>query len=31
VDQIVSNQLVSIESDKFSAKTLLEIYNSLWV
>jgi hypothetical protein len=29
VDQIVSNQLVSIESDKFSAKTLLEIYNSL--
>jgi hypothetical protein len=29
VDQIVSNQLVSIESDTYSAKTLLAIYNSL--
>ncbi len=29
VDQIVSNQLVSIESDTYEAKTLLAIYNSL--
>ena len=29
VDTIVSNQLVSIESDTYSAKTLLAIYNSL--
>ncbi len=29
VDQIVSNQLVSIESDTYDAKTLLAIYNSL--
>lgn len=29
VDQIVSNQLVSIESDTYNAKTLLAIYNSL--
>ncbi len=29
VDQIVSNQRVSIESDTYDAKTLLAIYNSL--
>jgi len=29
VDQIVSNQLVSIESDTYDAKTLLAIYNNL--
>jgi DNA repair exonuclease SbcCD nuclease subunit len=29
VDQIVSNQLVNIESDTFDKKILLEIYNSL--
>jgi DNA repair exonuclease SbcCD nuclease subunit len=29
VDQIVSNQLVSIESDTYNKNTLLEIYNSL--
>jgi len=29
VDQIVSNQLVSIESDTFDTKILLSIYNSL--
>jgi hypothetical protein len=29
VDQIVSNQLISIESDTFDKKILLEIYNSL--
>jgi hypothetical protein len=29
VDQIVSNQLVKIESDTYDAKTLLAIYNSL--
>jgi hypothetical protein len=29
VDQIVSNQLVSIESDTFDPKILLSIYNSL--
>jgi hypothetical protein len=29
VDQIVSNQLVSIESDTFDSKILLSIYNSL--
>jgi hypothetical protein len=29
VDQIVSNQLVNIQSDAFDTKVLLEIYNSL--
>ncbi len=29
VDQIVSNQLVSIQSDTFDTKVLLSIYNSL--
>jgi hypothetical protein len=29
VDQIVSNQLINIESDTFDKKILLEIYNSL--
>ena len=29
VDQIVSNQLVKIESDTYDSKTLLAIYNSL--
>ena len=29
VDQIVTNQIVSIESDNYNSKTLLEIYNSL--
>jgi len=29
VDQIVSNQLVNIESDTYDAKTLLAIYNNL--
>ena len=29
VDQIVSEQLVNIESDQFNKSTLLEIYNSL--
>ena len=29
VDQIVSNQLVNIESDTFDSKVLLSIYNSL--
>jgi hypothetical protein len=29
VDQIVSNQLVNIESDTFDKNKLLEIYNSL--
>ena len=29
VDQIVSSQLVSIESDTYNKSTLLEIYNSL--
>ena len=29
VDQIVSSQIVSIDSDKYNKNTLLEIYNSL--
>jgi len=29
VDQIVTNQIINIESDAFDSKTLLEIYNSL--
>jgi hypothetical protein len=29
VDQIVSNQIVNIESDTYNKNTLLEIYNSL--
>ena len=29
VDQIVSNQLISIQSDSFDPKVLLSIYNSL--
>jgi hypothetical protein len=29
VDQIVSNQLVNIESDTFDTKVLLSIYNNL--
>ena len=30
VDQIVSNQIINIDSDKFDKNTLLAIYNSLW-
>ena len=29
VDQIVSSQIISIDSDKYNKNTLLEIYNSL--
>ena len=29
VDQIVANQIVSIESDTYNKNTLLDIYNSL--
>jgi hypothetical protein len=29
VDQIVSNQIINIDSDKFDKNTLLAIYNSL--
>jgi hypothetical protein len=29
VDQIVSNQIINIDSDQFNKNTLLEIYNSL--
>jgi len=29
VDQIVSNQIVNIDSDTYNKNTLLEIYNSL--
>ncbi len=29
VDQIVTNQIVNIESDNYNSKTLLEIYNNL--
>ena len=29
VDQIITNQLVSIQSDKYNTNTLLDIYNNL--
>ena len=31
VDQIVSSQIVNIESDTYNKNTLLAIYNSLWL
>ena len=30
VDQIVSSQLATIQSDSFDPKVLLAIYNNLW-
>ena len=30
VDQIVSSQIVNIDSDEFDKNLLLNIYNSLW-